>query len=461
MVSNKKYRIVFLGTIGIMILFLIFSYAASSHQNRQVENKFEKQAELPFEERKQIVPERDNVTVITGQGIQGIKAITAFSPDGRLLYYNNSNSGYADVDPSPEGKYTVLVSTAVDPNKTIKDKCSQECTRSLVQRINLTTGSVETVYSQIIPEFHSGSWHDVDRINDSHLLVAGTNRDRVFIVNTTNGIITWQWPAQSYYSMTTGAEFPKTWTHLNDVEYLDDGRIMVSIRNQQDVLFIEPQKGVVDKIGQDTLSKQHNPDYIPEENGGPAVVVAASHDDSIAEYQLSETGWEKTWEWSDRRMAWPRDADRLPDGHTLIVDTNGHRVLEINKSGSIVWSVDYYQPYDVERLGTGDESSGGPSATSLNLTSKMVSSNGQDGHDHIHESKSVWTRIKDFVKSTILPSRLKNAIQFVLPVWMDFEEVFAFVILVSAAIGWGIFEILVKGFNVELQKPVTITRKED
>jgi hypothetical protein len=81
------------------------------------------------------------------------------------------------------------------------------------------------------------------------------------------------------------------------------------------------------------------------------------------EFQREDGEWVRTWEWSDARTQWPRDADRLPNGHTLITDSNGDRVFELDESGSIVWSVDVGFPYEAERLGTGDESRGGPSAT--------------------------------------------------------------------------------------------------
>ena len=48
----------------------------------------------------------------------------------------------------------------------------------------------------------------------------------------------------------------------------------------------------------------------------------------------------------------PHDAERLADGNTLIADTGNHRVIEVDYSGTIVWSyeTDLYWPYDAERV---------------------------------------------------------------------------------------------------------------
>ncbi|MFB6187541.1 MAG: arylsulfotransferase (asst), partial [Halobacteriaceae archaeon] len=65
------------------------------------------------------------------------------------------------------------------------------------------------------------------------------------------------------------------------------------------------------------IYEQHNPDYIPEKDGGPAVVVADSENNRVAEYQYLDGEWNRSWVWRDSQLRWPRDADRLPNGHTL------------------------------------------------------------------------------------------------------------------------------------------------
>ena len=52
----------------------------------------------------------------------------------------------------------------------------------------------------------------------------------------------------------------------------------------------------------------------------------------------------------------PRDADRLPNGNTLVSDRMGHRTVEVTPEGRIVWEVyTPYETYDAERGGPGSE----------------------------------------------------------------------------------------------------------
>jgi hypothetical protein len=113
------------------------------------------------------------------------------------------------------------------------------------------------------------------------------------------------------------------------------------------------------------LFEQHNPDYIPADRGGPAVLVADSENGRVVEYERTGGTWNRTWGWTDARLQWPRDADRLPSGNTLVVDSHGDRVLEVRPDGQVVWSVTVGMPYDAERLGTGDESAGGQSISAI------------------------------------------------------------------------------------------------
>lgn len=142
------------------------------------------------------------------------------------------------------------------------------------------------------------------------------------------------------------------------------------------------------------MYEQHNPDYLTK-GQRDSVLIADSQNDRIVEYaRTDDGGWERTWAWQDDELQWPRDADRLPNGHTLIADTSGKRVFEIDRDGEIVWGVRVDGNYDVERLGTGDESLGGPTAERAGLSG--MNSTG-------------WTGL--------LPPQLRNGALYVLPGW--------------------------------------------
>ena len=51
--------------------------------------------------------------------------------------------------------------------------------------------------------------------------------------------------------------------------------------------------------------------------------------DRVVEWTLRDGEWVMTWELVGGGLDEPRDADRLPNGNTLVVDTQNHRVVEV------------------------------------------------------------------------------------------------------------------------------------
>jgi hypothetical protein len=373
-------------------------------------------------------PPSENETVIATQPGH----LLLYDENGTLQYDEHRYENYWDVDPSPVGDRTVLLAAGADAENCGAD----DCVRNIVTRINLTTGERVRLFSRTVSTKGSAEWHDVDRINDSALVVADIKHDKVFMIDPGTKEVFWQWNASEHFSRESGGP-PKDWTHLNDVEYTENGRVMASIRNQDQVVFIEPGEGVVENrtLGAEddfsVLWGQHNPDYIPEIQGGPAILVADSHNDRAVEYQWREDEWVRTWQWSDERTQWIRDADRLPGRETLITDTNGDRVLEVNESGGIVWSVSIEKPYEAERLGTGDESSTGKSAAALGLRSRT------GGHTRTVDtlygfvSVHVWQAFTD-----VAPPFALNSVLFVVPKWMGPTEILPLVVAGLTALLW-------------------------
>ncbi len=306
----------------------------------------------------------------------GPPRIVAYGPDGETIYQDSTHQIYHDVDPSPAGENTVTY-IANNRNRNASNcEGPERCMLNVWERVNLTTGERTEVYSWYTPMPGSAQVHDVDRVNDSVLLVGKISfPDGVYMVNTTTGEKIWEWNVSEDYAPESGGVYPDDWTHLNDVEYLHDGRVMVNLRNQDQVVFLDPGEGLQEDwtLGEDddhdVLYEQHNADYIPAERGGPAILVADSENGRIVEYQRADGSWELSWLWEDSRLQWPRDADRLPNGNTLIADSHGKRILEVNEDGEIVSKRDFLQGgYDLELLGTGDESTGGYSMQYLQQT---------------------------------------------------------------------------------------------
>ncbi|WP_324663325.1 arylsulfotransferase family protein [Haloarcula sediminis] len=460
--SGRRLRVAFALVSLLCVAALVGGYATAEADASLAGSDSAGEAGSDNDTNERVVPPRDNVTVVAtdstafitdeGDGPRKRAELVAFAPNGSVYYRNESHTRYWDVDP--------VAGTAATVEYVYADHLAPEdchsgsvCTRNGIERVNLTTGNVTHVYARITPGKHSTRWHDADRIGEDRLLVADIARDRAFVVNTTTEQITWSWDAQTDFETESGGPYPEDWTHINDVESVElDGRetVMVSVRNHDQVVFIDTETGLRENwtLGSDgdhdTLYEQHNPDFIPEERGGPAVLVADSENGRVVEYQRANGSWEQSWEWRDQRLTWVRDADRLPNGHTLVTDSNGDRVLELDANGSVVWSSTVGFPYESERLGTGDESAGGESAAALGLPGRTPSA----------ENRSA---VSD--AAALLPKPVVNGIAYLLPGWVGPVEALAAAGLVVVLPVWAVVEWRRRAFEVHLRWPVQIRNR--
>ena len=206
-----------------------------------------------------------------------------------------------------------------------------------------------------VAEAKRQGWIDQNRSTHSHLLyVYDRNRDE----------ITWEYRFVDHYPRSAGDGYENDYTHVNDVDAVQNGSaFLTSPREFDRVLLInrstketEWELGAEDDY--DVLHEQHNPVLLSSDP--PTVLVADSENDRIVEYRRVDGEWERTWLYADG-LDWPRDADRLPNGNTLIADSGNDRVLEVTPRGSVVWEYDISRaPYDIERLQYGDEPQGPP-----------------------------------------------------------------------------------------------------
>ena len=421
----------------------------------------------------QVAPPSGGVTVVatdsntwlgrSGDGPRATAELFAVDADGTVFYYNDTHTRYWDVDPVEGTNATVEY---VYADHLTPEECGGEsvCTRNGVERVNLTTGEVTPVFSRVTEGKHSTRWHDADRLDEDHVVVADIAKDRVFVVNTTSGIVNWSWSAQNAFPVAeSGGPYPEDWTHINDVEVLEDGRIMVSVRNHDQVVFLDRETGLQEDwtLGSDgaheILYEQHNPDYINESNGGPAAVVGDSENNRVVEYQRVDGEWERSWAWSDGRLQWPRDADRLPNGHTLVTDSNGNRVLEVNDEGKVVWTLEVAFPYEAERLETGDESTGGPSAREANLAGSTGGSSG-DSTQEQDDSGGAFGAVRGAVAS-VMDGPTVNAVMYVLPVWMTRFDLAMLVLLVVTLLAWAVAEVYWSPWRVDVHQPLSFDRE--
>ena len=318
----------------------------------------------------------DGPTVVSAQGFHYVGSDeTNEKKPPRLLgvgqtaktkwIYDGGGQGAAwfyDVDPLPDGD---LLVTTISQKDTVVLRLDRS-TREVVWRERLDPTDT----------------HDVDLLPNGDLVVAhmraydadrGVSDDRVFVYDRDREEVTWEWQIRNHFPNDTDGGFRGDWSHVNDVDPVDGGEaFLVSLRNFDQVVLVDRETKAIEwRLGRDddhdVLFEQHNPDLLSGPNGTPTVLVADSENDRVVEYARRADGWERTWTLRGN-MSWPRDADRLPNGNTLVVDSLHQRVIEVTPTGEVVWEYHAtWGPYDAERVRHGDGSNG-PTMTEVGTT---------------------------------------------------------------------------------------------
>jgi hypothetical protein len=142
------------------------------------------------------------------------------------------------------------------------------------------------------------------------------------------------------------------WAMGNSVLELPDGDILLSYRPISTVIRIDRRaREIVRKLGPPTLAGQHAP--TPLENGNILIFDNGVHrlDDPLPFSRVIEINPatnEIGWTYQDKPVSnffSPRmgNAQRLPNGNTLIDEASFGRFFEVTRDGEIVW--EYVNPF--------------------------------------------------------------------------------------------------------------------
>jgi uncharacterized protein (UPF0248 family) len=180
--------------------------------------------------------------------------------------------------------------------------------------------------------------HDADRLpNGNTLYVYGANDDKsdaqVKEVNP-DGEIVWAWYAKDHFDYAPYSDiFFQGWSHVNAVTRLENGNTLISIRNFDMIVEVDPSGEVVDTF-EGIARYPHDPEVL--ENGNILVASQTPQVHSILEIdrQTKEVVWR--YDVTTERDNMPvRDCNRLPNGNTLI--TAARKIVEVTPDGEIVW----------------------------------------------------------------------------------------------------------------------------
>jgi hypothetical protein len=174
---------------------------------------------------------------------------------------------------------------------------------------------------------------------------------------TTDGRVLWEWRSWEHLDPETDCitaiqERRGEWTHGNGLAELPNGDIAVSFRTISTVIVINRKTDkIIWKLGAPTFSGQHAP--LPLPNGNLLIFDNGPHrvDHPIPYSRVIEVEMvtkQIVWKYQENRESdffSPRvsNAQRLPNGNTLICEGDFGRLFEVTSEGELVW--EYVNPY--------------------------------------------------------------------------------------------------------------------
>jgi outer membrane protein assembly factor BamB len=173
---------------------------------------------------------------------------------------------------------------------------------------------------------------------------------------TREGEVVWEWRSWEHLDpledrIVAVQDHRSEWTHGNTVVELPDGNVMVSFRNISTVVIIERASGdIVWKLGAPPLAQQHAPTLL--ENGNILIFDNGTHrlDHPIPHSRVIEVdraSKEIVWRYQEGYVSeffspFISNAQRLPNGNTLICEGSFGRLFEVTTDGELVW--EYVNP---------------------------------------------------------------------------------------------------------------------
>jgi hypothetical protein len=174
---------------------------------------------------------------------------------------------------------------------------------------------------------------------------------------TTDGRVVWEWRAWEHLDpVEDGIPWPmdgrSAWTHANGVAEWPNGDLTVSFRNISKVITVRRRTGEITwKLGSPPVSGQHAP--TPLANGNLLIFDNGPHrfDESLPFSRVLEielASQRIIWKYQERHPSdffSPRisNAQRLPNGNTLINEGWFGRFFEVSPAGETVW--EYVNPH--------------------------------------------------------------------------------------------------------------------
>jgi hypothetical protein len=142
-----------------------------------------------------------------------------------------------------------------------------------------------------------------------------------------------------YLEFFEGNPVNRGWTHVNSAQRLANGNTLISLRNFDLVVEVDPRGDVVWSYGALVLKHQHcawlldNGHLLITDNGNARII------------EVDRATQRIVWEYGEGlKFAVQACAYRLPNGDTLITDSGNQRILEVDPAGKRVWELKVQVP---------------------------------------------------------------------------------------------------------------------
>ena len=197
--------------------------------------------------------------------------------------------------------------------------------------------------------------HDADRLSNGNTIYVYGNDDTIDDAQikevSSSGELVYEWFAKDEYDIDTYNSISRQgWTHANAVTRLSSGNTLISLRNFDLTIEVDPSGSTVWSFDWRTLggsiTDPHEPEIQPNDN----LLVCMQRESPYRAVEINRTTGEVVWSYSDDDLRTARDCDRLPNGNTLIVAVleNGTKtdlsddesvIFEVTSAGEIVWKL--------------------------------------------------------------------------------------------------------------------------
>jgi hypothetical protein len=149
----------------------------------------------------------------------------------------------------------------------------------------------------------------------------------------------------------------ETWAQNANIPRVKAGDLLISLRNPNAFIIVDPDAEIVRWYGEGVWKQQHDPDLL--DNGRVLLFDNQGAPDSPYGHsrvlEVDVFTHEIYWDYKGTDEAsyfdsWIRGAQhRLPNGNTLITESQSGRLLEVTREHKIVW--EYYNPDRAEYEG--------------------------------------------------------------------------------------------------------------